>query len=38
MPIESTAVLSDEFIASNIGFWRAPEIDSAMKLRSEKWW
>ena len=34
--IESTTVLSDEFIARNDGFWRAPEIDFRSETKARK--
>ena len=34
--IESTTILSDEFIARNDSFWRAPEIDFSYETKARK--
>ena len=35
-PTESTTALSDEFIAGNDGFWRAPEVDFRYETKARK--
>ena len=34
--IETATALSDEFIATNDGFWRAPEIDFCYETKARK--